>query len=106
MHSTKALCRTTINLIINERLGRIQNKALLKDLELMAEEPMTAEVPGGMEVVTGDMDYVIGYGGHNSFTSSLIVVQAKHPHTYAVGCGLAQCTAYLGMPCSRRMVDF
>ena len=63
MHSTKALCRTTIGLIIIERLGCTQNKTLLKDPELMAEKPMIAEVLGGMEVVTGD---AVGCSGCNS----------------------------------------
>ena len=105
MHSTKASCRTTIDLVINERLGRIQNKTLPKNLEFMVGEPMTVEAPGRMEVVTGDMDYIVGYSGRDSFIGSLIVVQAKHPYMYSVGGGLAECTAYLGMPYPCRTVN-
>ena len=59
---------------------------------------MTAEVPGGMEVVTGDMDYVIGYGGHDSFTSSLVVVEAKRHSSFSGGLAQSAAYKYLGMP--------
>ena len=62
----------------------------------MAEKPMSADLPDGKWRITGDADYIIGYGGEgNRFESSLIVVEAKSPSTFSGGA--AQCLAYLGI---------
>ncbi|TGZ76895.1 hypothetical protein EX30DRAFT_224818 [Ascodesmis nigricans] len=93
MQTAEALCRSPIDLLLNERLGRIQNKQSIENLALMAEKPMSADVPGGLKTVTGAMDYVIGYGGKEAFTSALIVVEAKRARSFDGG--MAQCVAYL-----------
>lgn len=99
VRSAEALCRASIDLILNERLGRLQSEnAAFTNLAVLGEKPMSAQVPGKdpEEYIIGDMDYVVGYGGGNKgFESSLIVVEAKRGQSFYGGA--AQCVAYLGM---------
>ena len=75
MHSANTLCRTPIDLLIHERLNHLQSKASFKNLALMADKPMAAYLPDGRQFVSGEMDYVIGYGLSKSFTCASIEVE-------------------------------
>ena len=96
--SAEALARCMIDLLLFERLSRIQNDKSFAKLALKAEKKIRTMVPGGQKEIVGDMDYVIGYGGsaQRPFISSLVVVEAKRGATLGAVGSLSQCVAYMG----------
>ena len=96
--SAEALARCMIDLLLFERLSRIQNDKSFAKLALKAEKKIRTMVPGGQEEIVGDMDYVIGYGrsAQRPFISSLVVVEVKQEGTLGTGESLSQCVAYMG----------
>ena len=95
--SAEALARCMIDLVLSERLSRIQNKSFAK-FALKVGKKIRTTVPGGQKEIAGDMDYVIGYGGSAEvpFISSLVVVEAKRDSTLGAVGSLSQCVAYMG----------
>ena len=87
-----------IDLLLFERLSRIQNDKSFAKLALKAEKKIRTMVPGGQKEIVGDMDYVIGYGrsAQRPFISSLVVVEAKREGTLGSVGSLSQCVAYMG----------
>ena len=101
MKNAESLCRTSIDLVLFERLSAHQEMIAARQLFLKAERPLIARTTKG-KTVTGDVDYALGYeaedgpGTKNAFESTLIVVEAKKKITFDAG--LAQCASYLGTP--------
>jgi len=97
--SAESRCRTSIELILFERLSAHQQEPAARNLSLTAERPVIARTITG-DVVTGDVDYVLGYEAEypeplkEQMESTLVVVEAKKVPTFESG--LAQCTSYLG----------
>lgn len=96
MQSAEALCRTPVDLLLNERMGRLVKEDAFKEMCLLGEKHMDAKRADKDEWISGDMDYVIGYGGDEfRFDANLAVVEAKRQKSLSGG--VAQCIAYLGM---------
>ena len=99
--SAESLCRTSIDLVLFERLTAHQEVIAARQFSLKAERPVIARTTKG-EIVTGEVDYALGYeaedgpGTKNAFESMSIVVEAKRKVTFDAG--LAQCASYLGTP--------
>ncbi|KAF8534655.1 hypothetical protein BDD12DRAFT_895452 [Trichophaea hybrida] len=84
-------------------MARIQSDKSFTHLALQAEKGIKTAVPGGKKEISGDMDYVIGYGGapNKLFVSSLVVVEAKRESSY--GTIALECVAYMEGLRQRRM---
>jgi S-methylmethionine-dependent homocysteine/selenocysteine methylase len=97
VQSAEALCRTSIDLVLFERLSAHQEDEALRNLVLQAEKPIVSYLPNPKEAITGDVDYQLGYWTQDgrALESAMIVVEAKK-HT-TLDSGVAQCAAYLGM---------
>jgi len=97
--SAPSLCRTSVHLILCERLSAHQEEYAARQLSLKSKHPVIARSITG-KVVTGNVDYVLGYGGAGgpgnkaAFESMLAVVVVKYGYTLEPK--LAQCAAYLG----------
>lgn len=72
MESAEAMYRTSIDVLLNDRLGMLQNHEVFMRLDMATKRSMTAELPGGKELIVGEIDYVAGYGPSKNFVSSLI----------------------------------
>ena len=96
MQSTEALCRIPIDILLNNRMGQIVRKESSRNLCLLGEKHMDSKRADKNEFISGDMDYVIGYGGSNFRTDACLVgVAAKRQEDFS-GC-VAQYIAYLGI---------
>lgn len=95
----EALSRTVLDLILIDRLRRLEDKDAYHQLLLSAEVPVAVrvkdiEVDGGDELIKGRADWVLGYGRDKASTGSiLVVVEAKPVQKASVG--LPQLLVYM-----------
>jgi hypothetical protein len=96
LQPAEALCRTSIDMVLFERLSAHQEHEALRNLVLQAGKPIVSYLPNPNEAICGDVDYQLGYWTENgqALESVMVVVEAKKDTT--LDSGLAQCAAYLG----------
>lgn len=98
--SVEALHRTTLDLILFDRLLFKQDVDGARKLVLKGKQNITTTCLDRRKVINGTAHYVIGYGyaagqgDYSSLESTYVVIEAKKPITLAKG--LAQVAAYLG----------
>jgi hypothetical protein len=99
--SAESLCRTSIDLVLFDRLSAHQETLAARQLSLKGERSIVARCLEPQRVVSGDADYVLGYdfmhphATKSQFESSMIVVEAKKNITFAAG--IAQAAIYMGI---------
>jgi hypothetical protein len=101
LQSAESLCRTSIDLVLFDRLSAHQEILGARQLSLKGERSIVARCLEPQHVVSGDADYVLGYDFKHphatkaQFESSMIVVEAKKNITFAGG--IAQAAIYMGI---------
>ena len=80
-----AIFRTSIDVLLSERMSRQQSELSLKGLCMKAEMPDRARAAGQEKNVSGDVDYVMGYDCSEGLGSLLVVVEAKKDLNFASG---------------------
>lgn len=109
-NSAEALCRTSIDMILFDRLSLKQDVAGARNLVIKGEKAITTACVGKAREISGIADYVLGYcfdpahGSTSNLESTFIVVEAKKGTTFSKG--RAQVAAYLaGIQQQRRLAS-
>ncbi|KAH0555851.1 hypothetical protein GP486_006201 [Trichoglossum hirsutum] len=93
--SSEALVRTTVDIVIFDRLKLLDSSEAARKLKIVGEYPIETKTKDPKVVISGRVDYAIGYGGAStkSLDSALVAVEAKPSVNFSTA--FAQLTAYL-----------
>ena len=93
--SSEALVRTTVDVVIFDRLKLLDNSEAARKLKIVSEYPIETKTKNPKVVISGRADYAIGYGGATakSFDSALVAIEAKSIINFSTA--FTQLSAYL-----------
>jgi hypothetical protein len=93
---SEALCRTLFDMVLLDRMtyarSVLENFALMK-LRIQGEYSVQVPTSAPNTVISGVIDYALGYGDYGDRLETVIAVEVGKPSTYA----LSQVVCYLGI---------
>jgi hypothetical protein len=99
--SSEAVCRSTVDLVLFDRLTAHQEAVASRRISLHGEYSIVAHCSEPNKVISGNADYALGYEPgvlletKPRLESSMVIVEAKKKITFETG--IAQAVTYMGM---------
>jgi hypothetical protein len=84
---SEALCRTLVDMVLFDRMtyarSVLENFALMK-LRIQGEYSVQVPTSAPTTVISGVIDYALGYGDYGDRLETVIAVEVEKPSTYAM----------------------